>query len=497
MFLRVSALLTSFVSKQQKMVLPGNSSMRKFQIPRLPACHQVCLVWLLCLVPALVFGGLQPLQGKTALAVEHPALTDEWSEATRQSAGETMTKNIKDFFLFGDFIHKNTIHTVLFNRKGWEMAPPIIRLNSAETLVLRFDDLNADYRNYSFTVVHCNADWTPSGLNPFEYLDGFFEDQVTDYAHSVNTRIPYSHYTLEFPNDNIRPRISGNYLLQVFVDGNRDDLVLTRRFMVYEPLVAIDANAGMANLVRHRDSKQQVSLEINTGGYPVSNPHQDLKVIITQNGRWDNAIKGLSPRSIMGSRLVYDYEERTLFDGGNEFRRFDTRSLRFLTERVAEINSTARHWDVFLLPDQRRQFRRYSSDNDINGRFTIKNQDGRDDMLESDYAWVHFSLPMDAPLATGGIYIMGELTQWHFSGSNQMSYNYPEKKYEISLLLKQGYYNYLYAFVEEGETQADVAFIEGNHSQAENDYSIYVYHRQPGTVYDRLVGITHLNSAVP
>lgn len=411
-------------------------------------------------------------------------------------AGEINNKNIKDFFLFGDFIHKNNVHTVLFNRKGFELAPPIIRLHSGEVLELRFDDLDADYKNYYFTVVHCNADWQPSELSPFEYLDGFFEDQVTIYARSINTRVPYSHYSLEFPNASMQPRVSGNYILKVYLDGDPGNLVLTRRFMVQEQLVQIDAGVGMANLVAYRDTKQQVSMEIHTGGYPVSNPQQDLRVIMTQNGRWDNAITNLRPRSIIGNRLVYDYEDQALFDGGNEFRRFDTRTLRFLTERVAEINSSVRHWDVFLLPDQRRTFRRYSSDNDINGRYTIRNQDGRNDMLESDYAWVHFSLPMDAPLASGGLYIMGELTHWHFSEEGQMSYNYVEKKYELSLLLKQGYYNYLYAFLEEGDTRADTGFIEGNHSITENDYSIYVYHRQPGTVHDRLVGITHLNSSV-
>ena len=447
-----------------------------------PARFRLILSGIFLLLSAVACTAVSPLRHSP---VEKP-----------DQAGETNNKNIKDFFLYGDFIHKNNVHTVLFNRKGFELAPPIIRLHSAEVVELRFDDLDADYKNYYFTVVHCNADWQPSELSPFEYLDGFFEEQVTSYARSINTRVPYSHYSLEFPNASMQPRVSGNYLLKVYLDGDPENLVLTRRFMVLEQLVQIDASVGMANLVTYRDTKQQISMEIHTGGYPVSNPQQDLRVVMTQNGRWDNAITKLRPRSIIGNRLVYDHEDQALFDGGNEFRRFDTRTLRFLTERVAEINSSVRHWDVFLLPDQRRTFRRYSSDNDINGRFTIRNQDGRNDMLESDYAWVHFSLPMDAPLASGGLYIMGELTHWHFSDANQMSYNYVEKKYEISLLLKQGYYNYLYAFLEEGETRADTGFIEGNHSITENDYSIYVYHRQPGTVYDRLIGITHLNSSV-
>lgn len=376
------------------------------------------------------------------------------------------------------------------------MSAPIIRLNAGETLELRFDDLDADYKNYSYTIVHCDANWVPSELNEFEYIDGFYEEPISEYARSFNTRVLYSQYYLEFPNHNMRPKISGNYLLKVFLNGDRENLAFTRRFMVFEPLVHIEATINMANLVEFRDTKQQIGFAIDASAYHISNPHQQLRVVITQNQRWDNAITNLLPRGIQGSRFIYDHEEDILFEGGNEFRRFDIRSLRFSTERVAEIQSSFRHWDVFLLDDQRRTYRRYTTDNDINGRFLIKTRDGRDDMLESDYAWVHFSLPMEAPMASGGIYVMGGLTDWHFHEDNRMHYNYPEKKYELSLLLKQGYYNYKYAFREEGEREATLEVIEGTHSVTENDYSIFVYHRQPGTLFDRLVGITQLNSAV-
>ncbi len=418
------------------------------------------------------------------------------AEASSLKELTTIKQLNKDFFLFGDFIYKNNIQTVLFNKKGFELAPPHIRMGSDETLELRFDDLDSDFKNYQYTVIHCNADWTQSSLDPSEYIDGFYEDIINDYSRSFNTRTQYTHYFLEFPNHNIRPRISGNYLLKVYANGNRDDVVLTRRFMVFEPLVHVEASVNMANMIMYRDTKQQVSFTIDATAYRISNPHQEMNVVITQNGRWDNAITGLPPRGIQGTRYVYDYEVETLFDGGNEFRRFDTRSLRYITESVADIQSSSRHWDVFLLPDQLRTFRRYSSDNDINGRFTIRNVDGRSDMLEGDYAWVHFSLPMEAPSANGNIYVMGELTHWVFHDDNVMNYNYRERKYELSLLLKQGYYNYKYAFVEDGKKTADMALIEGNHSITENDYSIFVYHRRPGTLYDRLVGITHVNSTI-
>jgi hypothetical protein len=430
-----------------------------------------------------------------SMSMHHAASLLTHNSISHQELNNIQQLN-KDFFLYGDFIYKNNIRTVLFNKKGFELAPPHLRMGSGETLELRFDDLDSDYKNYHYTIVHCNADWTMSSLDVTEYLDGFYEDLISDYSRSFNTRTQYTHYYLEFPNHNMRPRISGNYLLKVFTDGNRDDVVLTRRFMIFEPLVHVEASVNMANMIMYRDTKQQVGFTIDATAYRIPNPHQEMKVVITQNGRWDNAITGLPPRGIQGTRYVYDYEIETLFEGGNEFRRFDTRSLRYITESVADIQSSSRHWDVFLLPDQLRTFRRYASDNDINGRFTIRTVDGRNDMRESDYAWVHFSLPVETPMANGSIYVMGELTNWVFHQDNVMNYNYRERKYELSLLLKQGYYNYKYAFVEDGKKVADMAIAEGNHSITENDYSIFVYHRQPGTLYDRLVGITYVNSAI-
>ncbi len=403
-----------------------------------------------------------------------------------------------DFFLYGDYIHKNNIKTVLFNQVGFELSDPLIRMHAGDRLMLRFDDLDADYKQYYYTIIHCDALWQPSDLMEHEYIDGFYEDQIRDYRRSVNTRVPYTHYWLEFPGPNLRPSKSGNYILKVFLDGDRDHVVFTRRFSVFEQNVTIEGYAHQADLVRYRDHKQQLTFNINTSNYRIANPYRDLKVVITQNGRWDNAITNLPPRTIQGDLLIYDHEDKMLFDGNNEFRRFDIRSLRYLSERVEDIRSSRRHWDVYLLPDRRRTYDRYITDDDLNGRFQVMTHDAPNDMLEADYAWVHFHLPMDGgPLEQGHLFVMGALTDWHLSEENKMNYNYGEQAYELSLLLKQGYYNYHYAYLQEEGRPVDIGFIEGRHSVTDNDYTIYVYHRRPGDLYDRLVGIGHMNPAVP
>ncbi len=415
--------------------------------------------------------------------------------ATGQRGMHMQAGDVSDFFLWGDHIHQNNIRTVLFHQKDFELSPPMWRLNANEHLLLRFDDLDADLKDYSYTLIHCDAHWRPSALNQSEYLEGFFEEQISQYRFSFNTRVPYTHYTLEIPGRHMRPLLSGNYILKVFEGGDRNRVVFTRRFMVFDPQIQIEARVRHADLVRYRDTHQQVEFTIHTGRLHVPNPYNDIQVVITQNHRWDNAVTGLLPRRIQGNSLVYDYEEESLFEGGNEFRRFDTRSLRQLSERVEDISVSPRHTEVFLYADPIRAHRRYSSDEDINGRFVIRNYDGHNDHLESDYAWVHFSLPMNNPMEGGDIYVLGGLTQWETGEHNRMQYSSQERKYKLSMLLKQGYYNYLYAFVPQGQTKGQLGPIEGNHRETGNEYSLYVYYRRPGTRYDQLIGVTQLNTA--
>ncbi len=401
-----------------------------------------------------------------------------------------------DFERTGSYIYRNNVKSVLFNRKGWGFSPPIIDLNSSEKLVLRFDDLDADYKNYAYTIIHCDAHWQPSDLMEYEYIEGFYEDRISNYAFSRNTRKPFTHYWLEFPNANMQPKLSGNYLLKVFIDGSPDEVIFTRRFMVFEQKVNISATVNQATDLYFRDIKQEIDFTINTSGYAISNPYRDLRVLIRQNGRWDNAIYGLQPRLVQGNELIYDYEDGNLFHGGNEFRNFDTKSLRYRSLNVAEINSIPNAWEVILSPDKERRFMSYTSQNDINGKFLIKTEDYPDDMLESDYAWLHFTLAQNQPLTDGNVYVMGELTDWNFSQKNRMKYNYRDSQYELKLLLKQGFYDYQYVYLEDGKDVADVSRFEGSHSIAENDYTIYVYHRKPGNVHDSLVGVQYINSGI-
>lgn len=412
-----------------------------------------------------------------------------------QTPGDTADYYSANYLRYEDFIYRPTIKTALLYKYGSDLSSPILELNGTDKLQLSFDDLDADFKNYYYTFVHCDASWQPSNLNSSDYIDGYNEAQITDYLFSFNTMQRYIHYTLVFPGETIKPVKSGNYIIKVFADFDQNNLVLTKRFMIVDPQIGIEATVKPATVAWERNQKQEINFTVNHNIYPIDNPYGDIKVVLSKNNRWDNAITNLKPLFVKENQLIYTYDEGNRFNGGNEFRIFDIRSLRFQTERIYRFDfDSLRNNHVYLIPDENRHSQRYESYRDINGRFLIKVREGNNSDIESDYAFVHFKLPFDAPITEGNLYIFGAISDWRVNKRFQLQYNYRNFAYEGVVYLKQGYYNYAYVYVSDKNNKVDETFVEGNHSETENEYAIYVYHRGMGGRYDQLIGVKHLNS---
>lgn len=398
---------------------------------------------------------------------------------------------------YKDATYKNSIKTVRLHIKDAGLADPILLLNSRTQLELVFDDLQEDAAYYSYTLLHCTADWQPSDLDPFDYIDGFSQDDITRYDYSIDTKQPFVQYYLTIPNNNMRITKSGNYILKVFDSDDDEKIILTRRFMVFEQGLSIAATLLSPNLNRLVNTHQKLNFSINYGGLNISNPLEELKVFVLQNGRWDNALANLQPVFIRGKELVYNYVDKNLFEAGNEFRFVDFRSFRQFGNRIADVKQLDTVNHVYVQTDKRRireerMFRVYYTDK--NGKYRIGIHDGIFTDLGADYAKVHFSLDMPEPLIDGNIYVWGGLTDWYTNTSNQMTYNYKKKVYETTLYLRQGHYDYQYVIAKDGKKALENATIEGNYYSTENDYTILVYYRSFNARYDRLIAVQRLNS---
>jgi len=410
--------------------------------------------------------------------------------ATSIIAADTADFYSADYLRNDNHVYQNYIKGVEMLRVGNDMADPIIMLNSDERFFVCFDDLQSSYRQYYYQVQFCNADWSKAEIWANEYLDGLEEDQVAKYESSFNTRTSYTHYEFTFPNERFNLKKSGNYILRVFWRNAKGEEVnaFTRRFLVVDPKVTVTANIGRAGTSEDYETKQEVDFVIHTNGYQIDAPYQDIKVVILQNWRWDNALTTLKPYMVYNDKLDYSFDNGTnLFDGVNEFRRFDIKSLKFLSEKVREISYDDTVFFVKLWDSERRVFKEYTIEADIDGKFLLKTDDEPTVANYGEYAVVKFFLPYEAPIVEGNLYVAGGFNGWQYTPENKMEYNYRRKGYEANILFKQGYYNYWYVMLPNHSTVGDATWVEGNHSQTRNSYTILVYHHPKGELYDELI----------
>lgn len=392
-------------------------------------------------------------------------------------------------------IVNNNIKTALLFKSGNPLSEPILLLHSSNTLTLSFDDLDdSSIKNYQYTMIHCDAEWNRSELYQSDYIEGYQNDRIINYEFSINTLTPYIHYELEFPNKNIRLTKSGNYIIQI-IDADKEELILQKRFKVLDERSTINAEINPPLRISDRDNKQEVSFLLLLGEIYINNPTQEIKVVIRQNRRSYNQLFSLSPRSIQGNRLDFTYNNVSIFDGGNEYRVFDTRSLKHKSINVYDILRSKEGNTVILWPDKSRNRTNYEFTEDINGNFLIESYDGRSAEIEADYSWITFTLESDYLINTE-IFIEGLLVDGLDNSENKMSYNSKSKVYKGSLFLKQGYYNYQYLTKGINSSYASITAIEDSFFETENEYSIFIYYRPLGSNYDELIGYSSINSRI-
>jgi len=363
---------------------------------------------------------------------------------------------------------------------------PIIKLG--ESLVLSFDQLEATGKNYTYTIIHCNYNWEPSRIATTEYIDGFATDNIRDYSSSFNTYQAYNHYQMNLPNEKTKLKISGNYIIQV--KNDLDELVFTRRFMVYDPQVTVGVSVHKSQLIANFNTHQNLEFTVNAHAFRINNPGEEIKISLYQNNDWNTAINNLKPQFYSGNQLIYRYADKTLFEGGNEFLNFDTKNIRTATDHVFKI-ALKDLYHTYLYTDEGQNHKPYTYYPDIDGNFVIRSLSGETAITEADYTWIYFSLQLDFK-PENQIYVYGNFNNWQLQEDQKMAYNQTSGVYETKLLLKQGFYNYKY--VESGLNTLNLNAISGSFYQTENNYTVLVYFSEFGSRYDKLIGIGLANS---
>lgn len=354
-----------------------------------------------------------------------------------------------------------------------------------DSFQLQFDDLHATEDNYYYKITHCDYNWKQSQLSVNEYLIGFDEQRIQDYVNSQNTLQVYSHYRLSFPNKLTSLKVSGNYLISI-LNENRD-VVFSRKVIIYENLASVPLQIKRTRTVRDVEFKHNLDFAVRSI-VNFQSPLQNVKVLLLQNGKFNNAIYNVKPMFTIGNDLIYKYDAETQFWAGNEYLNFDNKNIQIAVNNIGAVNTTGGLYNAYLFPNIMRSNAIYTYFPDINGNFSVNNINAPNNEINADYAWVYFSLAKPELDNNQAIYITGMFNNFVLSNEYKMDYNAKTQLYEKALLIKQGFTNYSYTLTSDSLNIDNENAVDGNFFQTENNYLVLVYYRENNQRYDRVIG---------
>ncbi|MFZ1307016.1 MAG: DUF5103 domain-containing protein [Ferruginibacter sp.] len=403
--------------------------------------------------------------------------------------------SINAFSQLADAVYKDNIKAVRFHMYGDQGSLPVYRINSTDQLELNFDDLDANVKNYNYSFQLCDYNWNPIDISPFLYTKGFTQQRIGTYRYSSIALTRYTHYQAMVPDRNTTLTMSGNYILKVYLDGDTSKLAFTSRMLVLDQKATIGGQITQPFTPQLYKTHQKVQFNANINGLNTFSAAQQVKVVILQNNRWDNAIKDIKPTFVRSNTLEYTMENNLVFPAGKEWRWLDLRSLRLQSDRVKNADYRKDGTDMYLFPDADRTAQRYVYFRDLNGMYLVETYETINPYWQGDFANVHFSFaPPDAtPYAGKDIYLAGQLTNYEFNDKTKMVFNAEKGVYECTAFLKQGYYNYTYIAVDK-DNPAIRRDLEGDYWETENTYTILMYYRSFTDRTDQLIGIGKIRS---
>ncbi len=292
------------------------------------------------------------------------------------------------------------------------------------------------------------------------------------------------------------PSKSGNYLLKVYLDGDTTKTVFTRAMLVLDAKASVSAQVLQPFSPQFYNTHQRIKFSVNVQGLNSFDANRQVKVVVLQNYRWDNAQGGgVMPTFVRNNMLEYNTENNFVFPGGKEWRWLDLRSLRLLSDRMDRKDDKKNSVDIYMKPDGDRNAQRYIYYKDLDGMYLSTTYETINPYWQADYATVHFSFipSLQTAYENKDLYLIGQLTGYQLTDANKMLFNADKGIYEGAQFLKQGYYDYSYLLVDKNDP-AQRAELEGNYWETQNVYTVLVYYKSFTDQSDQLVGIAKVSS---
>jgi len=377
------------------------------------------------------------------------------------------------------------VRTIQVYLTGDERRLPIAGLKSSEKLTLAFDLMKERGRPLSVYFYHADRTWRRD-LSPAEYLTSFQRDDLLSYRPSQAADIQYTHYTYQFPNDNIDFRVSGNYILRVTEQGMEDDVLFERPFFISEQLASVDF--GLDNVLLGGSAYPAIQPTAQFTPPPsFQNNVFNYNVCFVRNGQFDRSRCTDKPQLAAQPTLQFYLEPETAFRPQAPDYFVDIGSLQ-VGPRIAKTDLTESPYQVFVEPDYAR-FAGTGLDPLLSGQIVIDAavRNVPEPGTQADYVEVHFTYvpPNEVPL-NGNVVLAGSFNGWRSDPAHRLEWIPDARHYEGHVLLKQGQYEYRYLVSDRR------ARINGAATRLDNLYSVFVYFKDNSLFTDRLLAVNNI-----
>jgi hypothetical protein len=388
-----------------------------------------------------------------------------------------------------NYVYSPQVRTLVATVNNDWLSPTVMQLDNGDVLNISFDELSHTYHRFIYHIEHCEFDWSASdGIFENDYIQGFNDNPIENYKNSLNTTVPYTHYSVQIPNDRCQLKMSGNYKLSILDEDNDNEKVAEVRFMVLDNEMNVGLSASTNTDIDLNATHQQVGMEVNYNSVSVTNMDEQLRTVVMQNNREDNWKVNVRPNLINNKGLTWTHNKDLIFDAGNEYRKYEILDVSHPTMGIDHIEWDGHHYHAFTVMDEPRH--NYLTDEDADGCFLIRNSDNYEIDYTCDYVNVHYKLK-SPELDQGRMIINGQLATDANQESYVMQYDSTDGTYNATIMQKLGYYNYQYLqLLDDGSTQTPPS--ESNFYQTENRYQAFVYYKGTGERTWRLVGYRQL-----
>jgi hypothetical protein len=367
-----------------------------------------------------------------------------------------------------------------FFRKGFRGSPPILRLDSNDRLILRFDELSTINGQFIVRFSHRNRNWEPSNVPENWLFDGISELTLQSGTMNTESRPNYFSYELEFPNRQFRFLSSGNFMLHIH-DFESNVELFSLPFFVTENEGDFEIRSEtIFNSGRSGEAGHQL---FGTYFYPtfVEFPNIDLSTQFVQNRFWSTTKQPEQVNFVNQGEMSVRLTRPQLFPAYLSFNRLDVRQLSLQNPDIFDYNPGFTPERITLQTDY----------------FNFISE-------EASSAQNGFGTPLNSPSArfieatfrfedsgslsnTDEVFLIGDFNQWTLSPAFRLRTNQTTRLREVTALIKQGTYSYKYV-TRDGD-EIDLFFLNEGVSAQPQEYSGFIYYRDPQYQYDRLLNV--------